>query len=125
MKSSDECRVMSDELKIVSSYSSFCTLHSSLALLIPHPFYVRILLIMATLAVNKLSLAPLGAGDLIDRAVRLYRRHFMTLIRISTPPVVVSVIGAVIMTISMREVSRTPDEVWFATHLVITFLGFL
>ncbi len=28
-----------------------------------------------------LALAPLGAGDLIDRAVRLYRGHFLTLIR--------------------------------------------
>ncbi len=79
---------------------------------------------MAALTANKLSLAPLGAGDLIDRAVRLYRRHFLTLIRISTPPVVVSVIGAVIMTIAMREVSRTPDETWFATYLMLTFVGF-
>ena len=36
---------------------------------------------------NDLALAPLGAGDLIDRAVRLYRRHFLTLIRIAAPPV--------------------------------------
>ncbi len=32
---------------------------------------------------SELALAPLGAGDLIDRAVRLYRRHFLTLIRIA------------------------------------------
>ena len=37
-----------------------------------------------------ISLAPLGAGDLIDRAVRLYRHHFVTLIRIAAPPVIVS-----------------------------------
>jgi hypothetical protein len=57
---------------------------------------------MATppLAVNQLSLAPLGAGDLIDRAVRLYRRHFMTLIRIAAPPVVITAIGSVLMTIA-------------------------
>ena len=35
---------------------------------------------------NELALAPLGAGDLIDRAVRMYRRHFLTLIRIAAPP---------------------------------------
>ncbi|MCA1606168.1 MAG: hypothetical protein LC775_12015 [Acidobacteria bacterium] len=40
---------------------------------------------MSTATVNQLSLAPLGAGDLIDRAVRLYRRHFITLIRIAAP----------------------------------------
>jgi hypothetical protein len=60
---------------------------------------------MATppLAVNQLSLAPLGAGDLIDRAVRLYRRHFMTLIRIAAPPVVISAIGSVLMTLTNRS----------------------
>jgi hypothetical protein len=59
---------------------------------------------MATpLAVNQLSLAPLGAGDLIDRAVRLYRRHFMTLIRIAAPPVVISATGSVLMTMSNRS----------------------
>lgn len=59
---------------------------------------------MATpLAVNQLSLAPLGAGDLIDRAVRLYRRHFMTLIRIAAPPVVISAVGSVLVTISDRS----------------------
>jgi hypothetical protein len=59
---------------------------------------------MATpLAVNQLSLAPLGAGDLIDRAVRLYRRHFMTLIRIAAPPVVISATGSVLMTIGTRS----------------------
>jgi len=35
---------------------------------------------------SELALAPLGAGDLIDRAVRLYRQHFLTLIRIAAPP---------------------------------------
>ncbi len=39
---------------------------------------------------DQLSLAPLGAGDLIDRAVRMYRHHFFTLIRIAAPPVLVS-----------------------------------
>ena len=50
-------------------------------------------------AVTDLSLEPLGAGDLIDRAVRLYRRHFWTLIRISAPPVLISSLGWTIDTI--------------------------
>jgi hypothetical protein len=41
---------------------------------------------MAALEVNQLPPAPLGGGDLIDRAVRLYRRHVFTLIRIAAPP---------------------------------------
>lgn len=35
---------------------------------------------------DQLALAPLGAGDLIDGAVRMYRRHFFTLIRIAAQP---------------------------------------
>jgi hypothetical protein len=59
---------------------------------------------MATpLAFNQLSLVPLGAGDLIDRAVRLYRRHFMTLIRIAAPPVIVTTIGSLMATMAGRS----------------------
>src|SRR4051812_8085668 len=50
-------------------------------------------------AINQLSLVPLGAGDLIDRAVRLYRRHFVTLIRIAAPPVVSQTLASLIITI--------------------------
>lgn len=32
---------------------------------------------------------PLGAGDLIDRAVRLYRQNFWTFIQIASPPVII------------------------------------
>ena len=35
---------------------------------------------------DQLALAPLGAADLIDRAVRMYRQYFFTLIRIAAPP---------------------------------------
>src|SRR2546430_11320370 len=48
---------------------------------------------------NELALAPLGAGDLIDRAVRLYRRQFMTLIRIAAPPVIINTLGSLLFTL--------------------------
>lgn len=51
-------------------------------------------------ALNQLALVPLGAGDLIDRAVRLYRRHFTTLIRIAAPPVIAQTLGYVMMTVA-------------------------
>lgn len=57
-----------------------------------------------------LSLEPLGAGDLIDRAVRLYRRHFWTLIRISAPPVLISAAGWTIATIFGRAFSTSSGE---------------
>jgi hypothetical protein len=64
---------------------------------------------MATASANDLHLVPLGAGDLIDRAVRLYRRHLFTLMRIAAPPVAVSAVGWVMWTIGTRGVVSTPD----------------
>jgi hypothetical protein len=80
---------------------------------------------MASSAINQLTLAPLGAGDLIDRAVRLYRRHFMTLIRISAPPVVISALGSVLATIGWREVSSVSDEASLALYVVVMVVGWL
>ena len=48
---------------------------------------------MSAHSVNQLPLAPLGAGDLIDRAVRLYRRHLIVLIRTAAPPVMLTAAG--------------------------------
>ncbi|HEX8284886.1 MAG TPA: proline-rich domain-containing protein [Pyrinomonadaceae bacterium] len=74
---------------------------------------------MATLAVKNLQLAPLGAGDLIDRTVRLYRRHFGALIRASVPPVVVSAAGWVLMLVCLRAMSAAASE----GRVVVYFLG--
>jgi hypothetical protein len=41
-----------------------------------------------------LSLKPLGAGDLIDRAVRFYRQNFWTFLLIASPPII---LGTLIM----------------------------
>jgi hypothetical protein len=72
---------------------------------------------------SELSLAPLGAGDLIDRAVRLYRHHFLTLIRIAAPPVVVFALGSTITTISFRELSATPDEMRMVLYVLMFLAG--
>lgn len=81
---------------------------------------------------NELALAPLGAGDLIDRAVRLYRRHFLTLIRIAAPPVLVSALGWALITIAGRELMSTSSEISLAMYflifiggLIVTFCGSL
>lgn len=62
------------------------------------------------LAVKHLQLAPLGAGDLIDRTIRLYRRHFGALVRASAPPVIVSAVGTVLWTVSIRSLGATASE---------------
>lgn len=72
---------------------------------------------------NELSLAPLGAGDLIDRAVRLYRRHFLTLIRIAAPPVLVSALGWTIATIAFRELGATSSDTRVALYILMLLSG--
>lgn len=52
---------------------------------------------------SNLSLTPLGAGDLIDRAVRFYRKNFWTLITIAAPPVIAGTLFSVVWTILGRE----------------------
>ncbi len=74
------------------------------------------------------SFVPLGAGDLIDRAVRLYRRDFLTLILIAAPPVIVGTIFTVIWTAIAREllvagVEITPEE--NVGYIVFVWLGSL
>lgn len=74
---------------------------------------------------NQLALVPLGAGDLIDRAVRLYRRHFMTLVRIAAPPVLVSSIGWVLLTVGWREAFVTASETSLAVYVLLACAGFM
>jgi len=70
-----------------------------------------------------LSLEPLGAGDLIDRAVRLYRRHFWTLIRIAAPPVLISALGWTIDTIAGRALSTTSNDLSVLVYVLWLIVG--
>ncbi len=72
---------------------------------------------------HELALAPLGAGDLIDRAVRLYRRHFLTLIRIAAPPVVISAAGSTLTTIAFRAIGATPSSARLLLYLLALLGG--
>ena len=49
-------------------------------------------------------IAPLGAGDLIDRAVRFYRNNFWTFVWIAAPPIVVGTLVSVGWTIAGRQI---------------------
>lgn len=64
---------------------------------------------MSAWSATQLSIAPLGAGDLIDRAVRLYRRHLFVLIRTAAPPVIFVAAGWILFSISIRRVFVTPE----------------
>src|SRR2546421_4317486 len=74
---------------------------------------------------NQLSLVPLGAGDLIDRAVRLYRRHFFVLIRIAAPPVVLAAAGSILSSVSFRQLTATSSVSSVFLFLSLLFVGML
>ena len=80
---------------------------------------------MATASTNDLPLVPLGAGDLIDRAVRLYRRHLLVLIRIAAPPVFISAFGSVLWTIAWRGFFSTPSDLAFAVYIFLSLASFM
>src|SRR6185436_1549342 len=80
---------------------------------------------MATPNANDLHLVPLGAGDLIDRAVRLYRRHLFTLMRIAAPPVIVSAIGSVMWTIGVREITATSGTFGVVFYVLLLITAFV
>ena len=81
---------------------------------------------------TQLSIAPLGAGDLIDRAVRLYRRHLFVLIRTAAPPVIIVAAGWILLSISTRRIFITSSDtdlllyvlLWLLS-MVITLGGYL
>jgi len=82
--------------------------------------------------VSQLPLAPLGAGDLIDRAVRLYRRHLFVLIRTAAPPVIIVAAGWILLSIGVRRLfvaTETSDLVFYSFltffSLVLMLVGYL
>jgi hypothetical protein len=75
---------------------------------------------------SQLSITPLGAGDLIDRAVRLYRKNFWTFVMIAAPPVVIATIFSIGWTMLGRQmffVGKTynPEEMF--TYQIFTWFG--
>ena len=78
---------------------------------------------MSTLSPGQLPLAPLGAGDLIDRAVRLYRRHLFVLIRTAAPPVIIIAAGWILFSISVRQVVKAFETSSLFGYLLLSGLA--
>ena len=79
---------------------------------------------MALSDFTQLSLTPLGPGDLIDRAIRLYRRHFATLLWIAAPPTLVTALGAVLLNIGMREAQLAKGNASLVLYATLMIGGF-
>lgn len=82
---------------------------------------------------SSLALTPLGAGDLIDRAVRFYRNNFWTFFWIAAPPILFGTILSIGWTILGREffssgaTKRIEDEIFsilFSTIGTVVIFSF-
>lgn len=78
----------------------------------------------ATLSPNQLPLAPLGAGDLIDRAVRLYRRHLFVLIRTAAPPVIIAAAGWIVFWIYIRRIFTASQNADLFLYVMLSLVAF-
>lgn len=78
----------------------------------------------ATLSPTELPLAPLGAGDLIDRAVRLYRRHLFVLIRTAAPPVIIAAAGWIVLSLSMQKVVGSQETGDLFVYAMLSLASF-
>lgn len=66
----------------------------------------------------QLALLPLGAGDLIDRAIRFYRKNFWTFIWIAAPPIIIGTLISIGWRVAARNLfnvgsANYPDEIGF------------
>jgi hypothetical protein len=77
---------------------------------------------MPTNEIDSLTLAPLSAGDLLDRIVRLYRRHWIALMRIAVLPVILTYLGTMAFMLGVRNFSTTKGD-WRLALSVLLILG--
>jgi hypothetical protein len=68
------------------------------------------------------ALTPLSAGDIIDQAIRLYRRNFLALLRIVIAPSLVAYAGSVFYYTGVRNfsLSRGDERVAFTVLLIVS-----
>ena len=72
---------------------------------------------------SQLSLTPLGAGDLIDRSVRFYRKNFWSFVFISAPPIVIGAIFLIGWMILARSLFTVNPSNPYDTNLYPVFVS--
>jgi hypothetical protein len=72
---------------------------------------------------HSLTLTPLSAGDIIDRAVRLYRRHFLTLLRIVVAPSLLAYAGGIAMAVAWKNLWTTSSDAGAGLNAVLLIAG--
>ncbi len=71
------------------------------------------------------TLAPMSGGDIIDRAVRLYRRNFLALLRIVIAPSLVAYTGSILISIGWRNFTTSKGDARVVLTVLMIFGGWL
>ena len=79
---------------------------------------------MPTNEIDTLALAPLSTGDLLDRIVRLYRQHWIPLMRIAILPVIFSFLGAMAISLGARNFATDKGDARIAFSVLLILGGF-
>src|SRR5262245_5153829 len=74
---------------------------------------------------DSFTLAPMSAGDIIDRAVRLYGRNFLALLRIVLAPSLVAYAGSILMSIGWRNATMSRGDERVVITVLLVLGGFL
>src|SRR5581483_6336844 len=74
---------------------------------------------------DSFTLAPLSAGDIIDRAVRIYRRQFLALLQIVAWPSLIAYSGVIAYTFGVQNLSLTRGDARIALSVGLIAGGFL
>lgn len=74
---------------------------------------------------DAITLEPMSAGDIIDRAVRLYRRNFLVLVRVVMAPSLVAYTGSILYYIGLRNFSLTRGDSRLVFTVLLIFVGSL
>jgi len=74
---------------------------------------------------DSFTLAPMSAGDIIDRAVRIYRRNFFALLRIVFGPSLIAYLGTVMYYAGVRNFSLERGDSRVAVSMFLIVVGFI
>lgn len=72
---------------------------------------------------ESIILSPMSAGDIIDRAIRLYRHNFIALLRIVLPPSLIAYSGSIVYYLGMRNFSLERGDLRLAMTALMVVGG--
>src|SRR5215467_7791417 len=74
---------------------------------------------------DSFTLAPMSAGDIIDRAVRVYGRNFLALLRIVLAPSLVAYAGSILISMGLRNATLSKGDERVVLTVLLILGGFL